>query len=262
MNPFSDTPPLEVPLPRAPLVRVLCQLRFPTVLSIGSQEFVAPFQEQLRKLYPVLRQEQTEGFVVGPNGFAPAKAETAWRFSDLNGTWRVSLAPTFLALETTKYASRGEFMDRLREVVLAAKQHVEPAAVDRLGLRYVDRVRDEAMTRLPQLLRPQVLGAVGGELTAQMSHCVTESAFEVGAAQMLARWGYLPAQVTMDPNVMEPIDSASWILDLDMFSKPGETMPFNPDEVVTKVGAYAERTYAFFRWCVTDEFLRYYGGQP
>lgn len=43
---------------KSPLVEVICQLRFPTILSIGSQE-PAAFQEAIRREFPryAVRQE-------------------------------------------------------------------------------------------------------------------------------------------------------------------------------------------------------------
>lgn len=261
MNPFTDPLPSEVPLPRAPLVRVLCQLRFPAVLSVESQEFVAPFQEELRSKYPVLRQERTEGMMLGPAGFIPAKAETAWRFQDLEGDWRVSLSSSFIALDTGKYTSRDQFIERLSEVVGAAERHIKPAVIDRIGLRYVDRLDGEAMTQLARLIRPEVLGVVNGDVGSHLLHSMTESVFESQLGALLARWGRLPADSTHDANVMAAVGSPSWVLDLDMFSRPGEALAFTSGEVLPKVRAYAERIHSFFRWCVKDEFLEYYGGR-
>ena len=261
MNPFTDSLPSEIPLPRAPLVRVLCQIRFPAVLSVESQEFVAPFQEELRQQYPILRQEQSTGLAIGPSGVVPAKSETAWRFHDLANDWRVSLSPTFVALETTKYPGRQAFLERLLAVVVAAERHVKLAVVDRIGLRYLDRLSEEAMQKLPELVRPEILGIAATEVNAQVSHSVTETVFEVGSAQMMARWGQIPAMATMDPDLMQPIDRPSWILDLDIFTKEGEATSFIANDVLTKVRGFAERIHSVFRWCVTEEFLRYYGGE-
>ena len=57
---------------RAPLVEVICQLRFPTILSIGSQE-PAAFQEAIRREFPryAVRQEQPAPRVVGAGSPAP-----------------------------------------------------------------------------------------------------------------------------------------------------------------------------------------------
>jgi uncharacterized protein (TIGR04255 family) len=261
MNPFTEPLPAEVPLPRAPLVRVLCQIRFPAVLSVESQEFVAPFQEELRSSYPVLRQEQTEGFMLGPSGFVPSKAQTAWRFHDLSDAWRLSLTSTFVALETSKYTSRAEFMERLGAVVAAAERHIKPTVADRIGIRYLDRLDASALGRLPELVRPELVGINAGELSEHIRQSVTESVFLSDSAQMLARWGQLAEKTTMDPEFMPPLDTPSWILDVDMSSKPGDNTPFTVADVLPKARGYAERIYAFFRWCIKDEFLRYYGGQ-
>lgn len=52
-NPLIDPPPPEVPLKSAPLIRVIAQVRFPPILSIEKQEFVASFQEAIRDKYPI-----------------------------------------------------------------------------------------------------------------------------------------------------------------------------------------------------------------
>src|SRR5262249_53345171 len=113
-DPLVAPPPAEVPLANAPLVRVIAQVRFPLVVAVEQREFIAPFQEAVRAKYPVLRQEQTQGVLLSPAGVASVPAQTAWRFSDIEGHWRVSLTPDFLALETTSYTSRSDFLSRLR----------------------------------------------------------------------------------------------------------------------------------------------------
>lgn len=262
MNPFTDPLPGEVPLPAAPLVRVLSQVRFPTVLSVESEVFVAPFQEALRQKYPLLSREQVEGFMIGPTGLIPSKPQTAWRFQDLTSEWRVSLTANFVALETTKYTSRDEFMARLREVLVAAEEHIRPAVAERVGMRYLDRLEGDALSRLGELVKPEVLGVSAGDLRGNISHSITESLFDFNTGQVLARWGRFPANATMDPEFMPPLGGASWILDLDMFNKAGTTIPFRADELVGRAREYAGRIYSLFRWCVTDDFLRHFGGKP
>jgi hypothetical protein len=71
-DPFSSKGPDEVPLERAPLARVIAQVRFPTIVSLGRPEFIGPFQEAIRPRYPILRSEQAAGLTVGPLGSASA----------------------------------------------------------------------------------------------------------------------------------------------------------------------------------------------
>jgi uncharacterized protein (TIGR04255 family) len=259
-DPLVAPPPLEVPLKDAPLVRVIAQVRFPEILSVEQRDFVAPFQEAVRATYPVLRQEQTQGLLLSPTGIAPAKPQIVWRFSDVDGHWRVSLTPEFLALETTKYISRSDFLKRLRAVVEALGEHLEPTLVDRLGIRYIDRITGAAVADIVRLVRSEVRGITGTAAATHVAHALSESIFELPDARVLARWGRLPAGATFDPAAIEPVQEESWILDLDMFS--AEPMHFDVNRLLTNAQRYAERIYAIFRWVVTDDFLRRYGGTP
>lgn len=252
--------PLEVPLKDAPLVRVIAQLRFPEILSVERRDFVAPFQEAIRSAYPVLRQEQAQGIVMGPDGLAPAKPQIAWRFSDIGGAWRVSLTPEFLALETTKYVSRADFISRLKLLAEALDEHIEPAQLDRLGVRYIDRITGDAVDDIARLVHPEVRGITGTIAATHAVHALSESMFALQDARLVARWGFLPPGATVDPSAIEPAQEKSWILDLDMFSTT--PVPFVVDRVVAEAQRYAERVYTVFRWAVTDDFLLRYGGKP
>lgn len=259
VDPIVATAPKEIPLEHAPLERVIAQIRFPEILSIEQRDFVAPFQEALRATYPVLRQEHTQAVVFGQAGVGPSRPQVAWRFSDTSGDFRVSLTPEFVALETTRYASRSDFLGRLREVAEALAEHFEPAQIDRLGVRYVDRITGAAVDEIAALVRPEVRGIAGTSAATHATHALSESMFDLEDARILARWGQLPANATVDPGI-EPAPQRSWILDLDMFS--AAPMPFAIDRLVSEAERYAERIYTLFRWAVTDEFIRRYGGTP
>jgi len=257
-DPLISPPPPEVPLRNAPLVRVIAQVRFPEILSIEQRDFVAPFQEALRATYPVLRPEQSMGVLMAPSGISPAKAQTAWRFSDIDANWRVSLTTQFVALETKRYTSRADFFDRLRVVLTALEEHIDPKLVDRLGVRYIDRITGSVVDEIATLVRPEVRGISGTAAATHAVHALSETMFELSSSRILARWGQLPAGATVDPAAVEPIDQKSWILDLDMFST--EPVPFSSERVVDEARTYAERIYTIFRWAVSNEFLRRYGG--
>lgn len=256
-DPIVAPPPAEIPLRDAPLVRVIAQVRFPLIIAVEQRDFVSPFQEAIRSEYSVLRHEQTQGVLVAPAGVKPVQG-TAWRFSNVEGKWRVSLTPEFVALETTNYTSRADFLGRLRAVLEALDRHVEPKLADRLGIRYIDRLTGPAVDDIASLVRPGVLGIAATSAAAHAQHVLSETLFAVEDARLLARWGRLPPNVTVDPDAIEPTADASWILDLDMFT--ASPRPFSVDQLVESASRFAERLYTFFRWAVTDEFLRRYGG--
>ena len=258
-TPLTGPPPPEVPLKKAPLVRVIAQVRFPLIVSVEKQAFIAPFQEAIRRDYPLLRPEQSRGVVIGPQGVLDARVNNIWRFHDTGSAWRVSLAPDFLALETAQYTSRKDFLGRFERVLEALRNHVDPQVIDRLGVRYIDRVTGENLRDLSQLVRPEVAGILVGPLALQARHAISESVFTLPeGGQILARWGLVPAHGTVDPGAVEAIDEPSWLLDVDAFMV--ETRTLDVDIVVAQAQGFAERIYSFFRWAVTDEFLKRYGG--
>lgn len=263
-NPLVAVPPEEVPLNKAPLVRVIAQVRFPTILSIGERSFVAAFQEEIRSEYPVLQPEQTHGFVITPQGLESTSPSMIWRFIDKKEQWRVSLSPEFLSLETTNYTSRSDFLQRFNQVLMAADSHIKPQILDRLGLRYISRLTDEAFDRVTDFVRPEISGLLGSQVAAYAEQAISDSLFALPNSneQIYARWGRLPANRTIDQTAIELINKPSWILDLDMFTMPfSEKKGFEVTPIVDDANRFAERLYTLFRWVVTRDFLKHFGGK-
>jgi uncharacterized protein (TIGR04255 family) len=259
-NPLIASPPEEVPLKDAPIVRVIAQVRFPPILSIKESSFVASFQEAIRDKFPVLRPEQSHGFILGSHGFESAEPSMIWRFMDIDGNWRVSLTPDFVSLETTSYLSRSDFLDRLEGILSAVDAHIKPQVIERLGLRYIDQLKGEDLTQLSNLIRPEISGVLATEFDGNVLQSINESLFKIPEknSQMLARWGRLPPNVTIDPSAIEAIAESSWILDTDIFNQ--ESRMFNVELILQETRQFSERIYTFFRWAVTDEFLERFGG--
>lgn len=261
LDPLADLAPDEVPLPHAPLVRVIAQVRFPPIMSIERPEFVGPFQEAIRSSYPVLRPERQVGAVVGVQGVSEMQSGSIWRFHDSPGIWRASLSTNFLALETIRYTSRDDFLARLVALLQAFDAHIGWGLVDRLGVRYIDRILWEGPAAARSMVRAEIMGVLAAPFADASVQAATETVFRLGQtdSRLRARWGTIPAHHTIDPATLEPIDEPTWVLDLDAFTT--EARPMDVDFIAAQVRHFAERIYAFFRWSVTDEFLRRYGGE-
>src|SRR5690348_7017136 len=126
--PFGEELVDEVPLEPAPLVKVIAQLRFPPVLSIAHDNYIGSFQERVRGRYPVLRPEMNIEALIGPEGVQQQQTRV-WRFHDVDDAWSVVLSTGFVALETVRYTSRDDFIDRLGEVFDALNAMAEPKPV-------------------------------------------------------------------------------------------------------------------------------------
>ena len=258
-QPIATVPPNEVPLPDAPLVRVISQVRFPPILAIRNPDVVAVFQELLRDTYPNMSKERTQGVNLNTGRTPSVTEDFIWRLASegQQPPWRVSLGVDFVALETTAYASRRDFLSRLDTVLGSLSRAFHPTDINRLGLRYIDRITDSAVERIGRLIHPKALGILHPTDDALLSlgaaavHVLTEARFVAMEGHIQARWGKIPHNTTYDPIALEPIETPSWVLDLDMFTLSPE--PFIQEALMNKTENFAEQIYAVFRKMVTDE---------
>jgi uncharacterized protein (TIGR04255 family) len=222
-------------------------------------EFIAPFQEALRQSYPTMDEQRGIQLLFGPDGVTQSAGDRQWRLSSQDRTWSVVLAPSFVSLETTSFSSRSDFVARLADIAETLSALVGQVVVERLGVRYSDRlVGDEILGSLTRLVRMEVLGLVAVESpSAQIKAAVTQSEFALGdGTTMIARWGLLPGGNTLTPDI-PPVEEPSWVLDIDASAIDLE---LSAPSVVEAARALCEHSYNFFRWAVTDEFLRLHGG--
>ena len=268
-RPLDLTPVQEVPLREAPLERVIAQVRFPPILAIRNPDKAAVMQEGLRATYPHLNQDHVQGVEISGDQTPNVRQELIWRLADreTNPDWRVSLGVNFVALETSAYDSRADFLDRLRSVVSTLEQTFNPASASRFGLRYIDRLTDEAFNHIHELIRPEMLGIIYPSENSRLGlgesvfHLLTDAQFQAqDGAKIQGRWGKVPKNATYDPNALEPVPGPSWVLDLDMFTTDSRT--FSSEDLVTTARDFAECLYGLFREMVTPEFLAYHGGKP
>ncbi|MFZ5867070.1 MAG: TIGR04255 family protein [Thermodesulfobacteriota bacterium] len=265
MNPLFDQCPAEVPLTRAPLDRAICQIRFPPIMSIGRDEFVASFQESLRQHYPLITQQMAQRMqFVLPGSDAPISMippTRSYRFSSADQNWHITLCQDFLAVETTRYTNRTEFLQRITDACRTLEMHIHPTHVTRLGVRYIDRFRDDALERIHEFFRPELLGPeVVPEFRANALQILSEGLFRTAEGFLVAKWGLLPENTTIDPTAILPEPKGSWILDLDAYSDYSDTpIPFDSASLVLGAEMLVKRIYSVFRWGVTAAFDLHFG---
>lgn len=259
--PFGTADVAEVPLKRDALDIVVAQVRFPAIMAISDSREIARFQEEVRHRYPILREDSNVGLIMGPEGLSIQPDQSrVWRFFDIDEKWQLSIAPNFLALTTTDYSKRSDFFERLKQALEALERSFNPVIFDRLGVRYVNRWKGDDLVDVPRHIRTELLS----------TYCLPQSDAEEGAVQLVsnaaymvrggmlrANWGLIPSNTTIDPGI-QPVTEASWILDLDRFVEGPHA--FDPQVIAADAEQFAKDTYRFFRWSVTNDFLRDRGG--
>ena len=153
------------------LSEVICQLRFPEILTIGANAPVE-FQEAIRSEYPIYsaKQEFRIPKLTGtPDNPVFQKPEPArnYLFSSADGVWRINLTSKFICLTCTRYTRWEEFAKKLDKPLAAFIKIYQPAYFERVGLRYLNFIsRGElglGATPFRQLIEPCYLGPLAEE---------------------------------------------------------------------------------------------------
>lgn len=140
------------------LAEVICQIRFPEILSIGAKMPV-DFQEAIRHLFPqfsVVRE--------------PADKSTTivnYRFASADGIWQLNLTNGFIALTCKNYTHWEAFANRLDAPLSAFIRIYKPAYFERIGLRYINTFSRSSLeltaTPYRDLFQQQYLGLMAND---------------------------------------------------------------------------------------------------
>lgn len=124
------------------LAEVICQLRFPEILSIQAN-LPVDFQEAIRDEFPVYssRKENPMPRLTGtPGNISVQKQEPSnnYQFASADGVWRVNLTSKFISLSCSRYTRWEDFAGKLDKPLVALIKTYKPAFFDRVGLRYMN----------------------------------------------------------------------------------------------------------------------------
>lgn len=171
------------------LMDVVCQLRFPTILSITASE-PAKFQDAIRMEYPRYAAQQerpapkVSGIGTDHPTLEPQPPITNYCFVSANGKWRVNLTNRFIALSTQEYCGWEDFAARLDRLLAAFIPCYQPFYFERIGLRYINAFSRKNLglegTPWNELFEPAYLGILGEEDVPEQA--VTKSAMDVEMA--------------------------------------------------------------------------------
>lgn len=237
---------------------VICQLRFPEILTIGANVPV-DFQERIRDEYPQYsaRKESPAPQITGtPGNFSLQNQPTTinYQFVSEDGVWRVNLTSKFISLTCSRYTCWEDFARKLDKPLAAFIKVYKPAYFERVGLRYLNFIsrKELELEQLPfsELIAPCYLGPLAeDDVTEQaVGRCTVdvEMALRGGCRVKLhAGPGLVKKNGQQDQEV-------KFIFDQDLFM---------PGKVPTNTTAGALQTlhaqaFGLFRGAITDTLHR------
>ncbi|NMO01767.1 TIGR04255 family protein [Gordonia sp. TBRC 11910] len=265
-NPFAAKEPGNIPLPKAPLLRTIAQVRFPQMAKFASNEdgVATAIAGALADDYPLIEAGREVAVTLTPDGMSQSNPSSRlWRLTSADGSRQVSFGATFLSVDSTTYTHRSEFAQWVDGAWEALAAEIPIPYITRLGVRYINQLTDQKhLDRLSELFRPAVLGVAMAEKddAAQLASSITETQYQLAdGARFTARYGLLPKGTVID-TASSPYDYPTCVFDTDSY-REFDAGAKQPDNLVDEVKDLALNGYRFFRWSVTDDFLSAFGGE-
>jgi uncharacterized protein (TIGR04255 family) len=242
---------------------VIGQVRHPSLGALKAEggERVASELSRLTGNYPIVNWQKEASLIVSKDGQRDVAEQltgpTIWQLTSADESWRVFISPIFIALETTRYAGRTDFLARLASILRHYEKLVELPYVTRFGVRYTNRLTGQDLDRLEEIIQPQLVGVAATKMPADasLSHVFSSAAFRGPSETLHVNWGLLPPNGQFDPTFAS-IQERSWILDIDAFEEIKAA--FDVDSTLLAIERLSARAYHCFRWATTDKFVDTY----
>lgn len=229
------------------LSEVICQLRFPEILTISANA-PADLQEEIRRDFP--QYSVSQEIVPGAPGNQKPAFTPNYRFASENGVWRVNLTSKFISLSCRHYHCWEDFAQKLDKPLAAFIKLYHPAYFERIGLRYLNFISPKALqltdTPFTELFQSCWLGPMSQEdvTPSDFSFCGIDAQMAIrGGCQVKIHAG--PGMVKRNGR-QDP--EKKFIFDMDLFM---------PGNVPVNLSAGALQTlhsqaFPIFRDAITD----------
>jgi uncharacterized protein (TIGR04255 family) len=235
--------------------------------KLTTLEGVARSYELLSDLVPVIQAQGPPGVELsGPGGFsfvAGGGPPQQTRMIDRERTLIVTLAPTAIIVETSAYERFEDFLRVITRVLEAAEEVAQLSGIQRVGLRYIDEIRVDAVDKTTDwrpFIHPSLLVADG--LHPDFTFERTEGMAEYAIAEdqkTVMRFGAMRGSV-VDPNGPLRLRRTSdggpfFLIDLDSFwlAQSDRIPEFDQEKVIDICVRLRAPIRALFEKAITDK---------
>ena len=154
-----------------PLIEVILQVKFPTILSINAKE-PAEFQDSIREEYPIyqlaVENEQEINIAIGGDNLLPSiiqrQQHKNHNFISEDGQYKINLTSGFISLSTVNYTRWEDMLSHFLTPFNTFLKIYKPPFFERIGLRYIDAFSREKLgiqkKLWTDLIQPTWLGAI------------------------------------------------------------------------------------------------------
>ncbi len=232
---------------KSPLIEVIFQLRFPTILKIGAN---APedFQEEIREVYPYYEEAiESAGDIIFSNGRPTpiSRQNKNYSFVSADENYKINLTPNFISLSTVNYTQWEDFRQQIKFAVEAFEKIYRPTFYSRVGLRYEDAITKSHLglddKKWSELIKPHVLGVMTEYREEGTQSFLSTAEFDNGDDTRI--------KTHFELVHVNGASEISFLIDCDYFTLE-RTDKNNMMEVADKLHA---KSTSFIRNAITDE---------
>lgn len=259
------TTPDRVQYKNPPLVLTVFQIKFSPIWSIGSMSDIGRFQQFVSEDFPL--SEKLDGvqldFQVGPAGGSVNQSEMpkAWQFYDAEDEWKLTLQVDSLTIETRRYDRFEDLIGRINRAITALLTVYKPGSLFRVGLRYVNEIREEALgaISLMKAINPTLLGPLADpSFQSSLSQSTTDfvDIDELGRGLNM-RFGRISDGTTVQPIAGAVVPAGPFFLiDIDFYKQFDERRgtKFDVVQVDNIVGEFHSLVWQVWNWSVTSQY--------
>lgn len=247
-------------LTKQPLVMVLAEFRFSTILQIGN--YVPLFQDLVRQDFPHFSKIDQQEIVVDSQGLKINQNE-AWLFQSADKKSAYLLDKDRISYLTAEYNRFPDFLSHCQTAIKFVEDTIKPALILRIGLRYSDVIlptypEENIENYVQDAICNTSIGKVFGDQIRHVNESILRT--ENGIMAVRTLYGELNSTVWQDlidipisiKKAMTP--SKRILLDFDHHWSPeeGESQSFYTDFIINKtIGLHENSRKAF--WEITTD---------
>lgn len=249
--PLDLPPAADAVARRSSIVFVIAQIRFAENPAVSESAAGMALHEHLggpAGRYSQINQARRSVVNVGPNGpIGEGQEALGWRMTA--GGWLVGIFPGLATLQTTDdYEGWEDFSGRFTEVLEAVSRVVQPAIIERVGLRFTDRLTElevDSANGWQAYISPEFLGPV---LIAGLGPAVrsTEQRLVIDVGEGVT--------CNVQHAALDPAEEGcDYFIDCDFFWEGGR--PFDAAAVDAQVATFKEQADRVFAAATTATLI-------
>jgi len=246
---------------RTPLIEVIAQLRFPTILKINNQE-PFEFQEKIRSDYPIFQKSyfsntSPEIALLDPQIGSISQSYNIYNFLSENSKWKLSLDRENVTLATTEYKKYEDFKEKLAKISSIFEEIYQPSFYIRLGLRYRNLILHSNLKMnqdkpWSELISPQIASELhSSALSGSIRTLLKSLEIELDVGKVNFNHGLV---ISQKGSFEEP----GYLFDADFFVDN----KINQGEIWNVFDNFNQTAGKLFRWSITDELHTAMEPQP